>query len=101
MRNDRSSVLIVSVPNRDARVFRRASQLLAAKIGRRAPKPVELVLHELSCRRPASVAAEYLDFIGSSGSHLLGRRRKRKTGSDRIVTKSIADVARPSDLTRN
>ena len=83
--------LVVTVPKREARVYRRATRILVTAIGRKAPTVVALILHELSGRRPESVAAEYLYFIGRPGS----------TARKRGVRMDEARAPRPTDLSRN
>lgn len=62
------SQLVVNVPELEARVYRKAAHILVTAIGRKAPNVVALILHELSGRKPESVAAEFLYFIGRPGA---------------------------------
>jgi hypothetical protein len=58
------STLVVTLPVPDSQVFIEAARLLIPILGVKAPTPVELVLHELSRRKPKAVVEEYLYFIG-------------------------------------
>jgi len=85
MSHHRPIVVMLALPPVDFHSYVRAARILTRIMGAAAPDVAALMSHELHRRRPRSIAAEYLYFVGWPAAPANRRARRKPSGPKRVA----------------